>query len=142
MMVPMSYLGLVTVVVDDDNRAIAHDVGDLGFSRIADLDQGHKRWVVVAPPGTEDERRSIRLLLARATTAEQRARVGDQTGHRVSLFLHTDDFDRDRDAFRARGVRLEEESRDEPTGRVAVFCDPSGSRWDHLETVAGADERP
>lgn len=74
MMVPVSYLGLVTVVVDGDG--VARSVGDLGSSLIADLDQSHERWVVVAPPRTEDERRSTRLQPARATTAEQRARVG------------------------------------------------------------------
>lgn len=142
MMVSMSSLGPVTVVVDDYDRAIVHLVGDLGLSFIADLDQGRERWDVMAPPGTEDELGSTRLLLARATTAEQRARVGDQTGHRVSLLLHTDDFDRDRDAFRARGVRFEKGPRDEPYGRVAVFRDLFGNSWDLVQTVVGADERP
>ena len=140
MMLTMSYLGLVTVVVDEYDRAIAHYVGDLGFTLLEDLDQGHKRWVVVAPPGTEKAHGATHLLLARASTAEQRARVGDQSGHRVSFFLCADDFDRDHAAFRSRGVRFEADPRDEPYGRVAVFRDLFGNRWDLIQTT-GPDER-
>lgn len=133
MIVPMSHLGLVTVVVDDDDRAISHYVDDLGFSLVEDIDQGHKRWVVVAPPGTARTPGSAHLLLARAATPEQRARVGDQTGGRVSFFLHTDDLERDHAALRARGVRFEEQPRHEQYGRVAVFRDLYGNRWDLLQ---------
>lgn len=135
MIVQMSHLGLVTVVVDDYDRAIAHYVDDLGFSLIDDIDQGHKRWVVVAPPGTAGNPGATHLLLARAVTPEQAARVGDQTGGRVSFFLYTDDFDRDHAALRARGVQFDEQPRDEAYGRVAVFRDLFGNRWDLLQAA-------
>lgn len=84
----MAHLGLVTLVVDDYNEALAFYVGKLGFELLDDtpLDAG-KRWVVVAPKGA----RETALLLARAASPAQRARVGDQTGGRVALFLYTDD---------------------------------------------------
>ncbi len=131
----MSHLGLVTIVVDDYDRAIKHYVQDLGFTLIDDLNQVDKRWVVVAPPGTERERHATHLLLAEAATDEQRARVGDQTGNRVSFFLHTDDFDMDHMALSQRGVAFEEAPREEPYGRVAVFRDLFGNRWDLIETI-------
>lgn len=84
-----------------------------------------KRWVVISPPGSE-----ARLLLARASSPEQTARIGDQTGGRVFLFLVTDDFKRDYDAYRARGVEFVREPKDEPYGRVAVFRDLYGNLWD------------
>jgi uncharacterized glyoxalase superfamily protein PhnB len=135
----MSHLGLVTIVVDDYDRAIRHYVQDLGFSLIEDLPRGDKRWVVVAPPGTERERHATHVLLAEAATDEQRARVGDQTGHRVSFFLHTDDFDMDHMALGQRGVEFEEAPRDEPYGRVAAFRDLFGNRWDLIETIKRLD---
>jgi len=131
----MSHLGLVTIVVDDYDRAIKHYVQDLGFSLISDLVQGDKRWVVVAPSGTERVRHTTHILLAEASTDEQLARVGDQTGHRVSFFLHTDDFDMDHMAFSQRGIEFEEAPRDESYGRVAAFRDLFGNRWDLIETI-------
>lgn len=131
----MSHLGLVSIVVDDYDRAIKHYVQDLGFSLISDSVQEDKRWVVVAPPGTERERHATHLLLAEASTDEQRARVGDQTGGRVAFFLHTDDFDMDHMALGQRGVEFEEAPREEPYGRVAVFRDLFGNRWDLIETI-------
>jgi uncharacterized glyoxalase superfamily protein PhnB len=131
----MSHLGLVTIVVDDYDRAIKHYVQDLGFALIDDLKQGDKRWVVVGPPGTERERHTTHLLLAEAVTDEERERIGDQTGGRVSFFLHTDDFDMDHMALTQRGVEFEEAPRDEPYGRVAVFRDLFGNRWDLIETI-------
>ena len=134
----MSHLGLVAIVVDEYDRAKKHYVQDLGFSLIDDIDQGDgKRWVVVAPPGTERELLGTHILLARADTDEQRARVGDQTGGRVAFFLHTDDFDMDHTVLSQRGVAFEEEPRDEPYGRVAVFSDLFGNRWDLIETISG-----
>jgi hypothetical protein len=90
---------------------------------------GGKRWVVVRPGA------GAALLLARADGPEQQARVGDQTGGRVFLFLHTDDFARDHALFRSRGVRFREAPREEPYGVVAVFEDLYGNRWDLLEPV-------
>jgi uncharacterized glyoxalase superfamily protein PhnB len=84
--------------------------------------------VVVRPSGG-----GTALLLARAATPEQSARVGDQTGGRVFLFLHTDDFWRDYDAMRSRGVSFTEEPREEGYGTVAVFVDLYGNRWDLVQ---------
>ena len=87
------------------------------------------RKVLVAPPGSH----GTRLLLAKAASANQSSRVGNQTGGRVFLFLHTDDFWRDYSAFRARGVQFREEPRKEPYGTVAVFNDIYGNCWDLIQ---------
>ncbi|NND75033.1 MAG: VOC family protein [Ilumatobacter sp.] len=129
----MPSLGLVAVVVDDYDRAIAHYVGDLGFTLVEDLPQDGKRWVVVAPPGTEDDPRATHLLLARASNDDERARIGNQTGGRVFLFLHTDDFARDHARMTAAGIHFLEAPRHEPYGVVAVFEDAFGNRWDLLQ---------
>ncbi|WP_420450737.1 VOC family protein [Ilumatobacter sp.] len=133
----MAHLGLVTIVVDDYDRAKRHYVQDLGFSLVDDIDQGEdRRWVVVCPAGVERDLSATHLLLARADSADQRARIGDQTGGRVGFFLHTDDFDMEHTVLSQRGVEFEEEPRDEPYGRVAVFRDLYGNRWDLIETIA------
>jgi catechol 2,3-dioxygenase-like lactoylglutathione lyase family enzyme len=125
----MAHLGLVTLVVRDYDEAIAFYVGALGFELRADSPQGEgKRWVVVVPPGGETG-----LLLARADGPEQEARVGDQTGGRVGLFLNTDDFARDHERMSAAGVDFVESPRHEPFGTVAVFRDLYGNRWDLIE---------
>jgi catechol 2,3-dioxygenase-like lactoylglutathione lyase family enzyme len=117
----------LTLVVRDYDEAIAYYTTALGFELLEDTPVGGgKRWVVVAPPGG----RGASLLLARAATPEQAARVGDQTGGRVFLFLRTDDFARDYRDFQARGVRFTEEPRHEAYGTVAVFADLYGNRWD------------
>ena len=124
----MSHLGLVALVVDDYDDAIAFYVDVLGFELREDRDEGHKRWVVVAPPGAETG-----LLLARASAEDQRSRIGNQTGGRVGWFLVTDDFARDHRELLARGVRFTEEPRHEDYGSVAVFEDLYGNRWDLLQ---------
>lgn len=131
----MAHLGLVSIVIDDYDRALRHYVQDLGFSLITDRVQGDNRWVVVSPPGAERDRMATHILLAVADTDEQRARIGDQTGGRVAFFLHTNDFDMDHLVLAERGVKFEEEPRDEPYGRVAVFRDLYGNRWDLIETI-------
>ncbi len=124
------HLGALSLLVRDYDEALAYYVGVLGFDRVEDTDLGGgKRWVLVAPPGA----RECRLLLARATNAEQAAAVGRQSGGRVFLFLHTDDFARDHRRYRERGVRFIEEPRHEAYGTVAVFEDLYGNRWDLLE---------
>jgi catechol 2,3-dioxygenase-like lactoylglutathione lyase family enzyme len=124
------HIAHVALVVRDYDEALAFYVGALGFERVADeRREDGKRWVLVAPPGG----RGTALLLARAATPAQERAVGDQTGGRVFLFLHTDDFERDHAAMRARGVRFLEAPRDETYGRVAVFEDLYGNRWDLLE---------
>lgn len=123
-------LALVTLVVRDYDEAIAWFVEALGFELVEDRPLGvGKRWVVVAPRGG----RGAALLLARASDDAQRARVGDQTGGRVGFFLETDDLRRDRARMLERGVRFEEEPRDEPYGTVAVFRDLCGNRWDLVQ---------
>jgi catechol 2,3-dioxygenase-like lactoylglutathione lyase family enzyme len=123
-------LAAVTVLVRDYDEALDYYVHTLGFERVEDTDLGNgKRWVVVAPSGA----RGAALLLARAATPEQAARVGDQTGGRVFLFLHTSDFARDYETLRARGVPFVEEPRNEPYGTVAVFTDLYGNRWDLVQ---------
>jgi catechol 2,3-dioxygenase-like lactoylglutathione lyase family enzyme len=120
----------VALVVRDYDEALSFYVGALGFTLVEDTAMGGgKRWVVVAPPGDG----GARLLLARAATPEQLARVGDQTGGRVFLFLHTDDFARDHAHYVANGVRFVEGPREEPYGRVGVFLDLYGNKWDLIE---------
>jgi uncharacterized glyoxalase superfamily protein PhnB len=88
-----------------------------------------KRWVLVAPPGS----RESRLLLAKASSSEQLTRVGNQTGGRVFLFLHTDDFWRDYENLRSKGVVFRRLPKEEPYGTVAVFEDLYGNLWDLLQ---------
>jgi catechol 2,3-dioxygenase-like lactoylglutathione lyase family enzyme len=126
----MAHLGLVAVVVHDYDEAVAYYTRALGFELREDTPRGDgSRWVVVAPPGS----RETGLLLARASTPEQSARVGDQTGGRVGLFLTTDDFDGAYERMVAEGVVFEEEPRYEPYGAVVVFRDLYGNRWDLIQ---------
>ena len=124
-------IGLVSVVVRDYDEAIAFYVDVLGFALIEDtfVPEQNKRWVVVAPAGSEGSR----VLLARAANPQQQTRVGNQTGGRVFLFLYTNDFERDYRAYRANGVEFVRPPKDEPYGRVAVFKDLYGNLWDLLQ---------
>lgn len=123
-------LGLVSLVVRDYDEALAFFVGTLGFRLCEDAVIGQsKRWVVVSPPGATESQ----LLLAKASTPKQESRVGGQAGDRVFLFLYTDDFWRDYDAYRAKGVVFVREPKEEPYGTVAVFLDLYGNMWDLLE---------
>ena len=127
-------IGALALLVRDYDEAIAYYTRILGFDLIEDTPlAGGKRWVLVAPAGG----RGTALLLARAVGQAQVARVGDQTGGRVFLFLHTDDFRRDYHAMSERGVQFTEEPRHEPYGTVAVFTDLYGNRWDLLELKTG-----
>ncbi|HEX8193955.1 MAG TPA: VOC family protein [Allosphingosinicella sp.] len=118
----------VALVVRDYDEAIAFFTEKLRFTLVDDVpqDEQGKRWVVVAPPGGG----GASLLLARAATAEQEAFVGNQAGGRVFLFLATDDFDRDHSAMTAAGVRFVRPPLEAPYGKVAVFEDLYGNRWD------------
>ena len=122
------HLGLTAIVVTDYDEAIDFYVGTLGFELVEDtyVPEQQKRWVVVAPPGCTESR----LLLARAVGDEQSSRVGNQTGGRVFLFLYTDDFWRDYEAYRAKGVKFVREPKKESYGTVAVFVDLYGNMWD------------
>ena len=124
-------LGLISLVVRDYDEALAFFVGTLGFELVEDsfVPEQSKRWVVVSPPGASESR----LLLAKATTTEQQSRIGCQTGGRVFLFLYTDNFYRDYDLYRARGVVFVRDPKEEPYGTVAVFKDIYGNLWDLVQ---------
>jgi catechol 2,3-dioxygenase-like lactoylglutathione lyase family enzyme len=125
----------VALVVRDYDEALAFYVGTLGFRLVEDTYQPEqdKRWVVVAPPGDG----GTSLLLARATSPEQLACVGNQAGGRVFLFLRTDDFWRDHRRLLDAGVRFVREPAQMPYGLVAVFEDLYGTRWDLLQYTDG-----
>lgn len=130
----MSRLGAVSLLVRDYDEAIAFYVGKLGFGLNTNTDMGGgKRWVTVTPKGGQTA-----LLLAKATTPEQVARIGDQAGGRVWLFLETDDFARDHAAWTAAGVTFRETPRHEPYGVVAVFEDLYGNAWDLIQAAGDA----
>ncbi len=123
----MLKLAQLALVVREYDEAIAWYTRVLGFELVEDTPQGPgKRWVVVRPPGPG----GADLLLARAANAEQESRVGNQTGGRVFLFLHTDDFWREHRALTAHGVSFVNGPREEAYGTVAVFEDLYGNRWD------------
>lgn len=128
---PQSSLFLVTLIVDDYDRAKSFYCDVLGFECAFDtpLDDHGKRWLVVRPKGGD----GAGLLLALADGAAQQASIGNQTAGRVSFFLKTDDFARDHAAFQAHGVRFLEEPRHEPYGTVAVFADLYGNLWDLIQ---------
>ena len=127
------HIGYVTLLVRDYDEAKKFYSETLGFSVVEDTPLGDgKRWVLVAPPGSHE----TRLLLAQAASPEQIARIGDQTGGRVFLFLHTDDFWRDFREFTGRGVTFCDAPREEGYGTVAVFEDLYGNRWDLLQLKA------
>ncbi len=121
----------VALVVRDYDEAIDFYCQKLHFELVEDSYQPEqdKRWVVVAPPGSN----GTHLLLARASTTEQEASIGSQTGGRVFLFLSTDDFWRDYNEMRAVGVNFVREPKDAPYGTVAVFEDLYGNLWDLIE---------
>jgi len=124
-------IGYVALVVRDYDEAIKFYVETLDFVLIEDtlVESQNKRWVLVAPPGSAE----CRLLLARAVGQEQESRIGNQTGGRVFLFLHTDDFWRDFRRYRERGVVFVREPKEESYGTVAVFRDLYGNLWDLLQ---------
>jgi catechol 2,3-dioxygenase-like lactoylglutathione lyase family enzyme len=128
----MQRLALVTLVVNDYDEAIDYYVRVLGFTLREDTPMGEgKRWVVVTPGDGGSG-----LLLAKAANDRQKQAVGLQTGGRVFLFLHTDNFERDYAAYKQRGVSFVEQPRQESYGRVVVFTDLYGNRWDLVEPRA------
>ncbi len=123
-------LAHITYLVRDYDEAIEFFIGKLNFELIEDTPLTEdKRWVLVHPRGGS----SSALLLAQADTPEQTQAIGNQTGGRVFLFLHTDDFWRDYNEMRLRGVQFMEEPRNEEYGIVAVFIDLYGNKWDLLQ---------
>jgi catechol 2,3-dioxygenase-like lactoylglutathione lyase family enzyme len=126
------HMHLVAVVVDDYDPAIEFFVGVLGFELAEDSpsltnDGRPKRWVVVRPPGAQTG-----LLLARADGEEQAAVVGKQAAGRVGFFLRVDDFDETYRRLEAANVTFTRPAREEPYGKVAVFLDIAGNKWDLL----------
>lgn len=120
----------IALVVDDYDEAIQFYTQKLHFSLIEDTVLSEtKRWVLVAPPGSA----GCRLLLAKAATEEQKSRVGNQTGGRVFLFLHTDDILRDYENMSDQGIEFVRKPTVEPYGTVAVFKDLYGNLWDLIQ---------
>ncbi|MFZ0296291.1 MAG: VOC family protein [Candidatus Sulfotelmatobacter sp.] len=136
----MQTLGYIALVVREYDEAIAFFTEKLGFDLVEDslatdrLGQ-KKRWVLVAPPHSH----GTKLLLARASRPEEESRIGNQTGGRVFLFLHTDDFWRDYRAMAARGVKFCQAPREETYGTVVVFEDLYGNKWDLLQLRNAGD---
>ena len=131
-------LASISLLVPDYDEGVAFFRDALGFVVLEDtaLSPG-KRWVVVGPPAGA----GATIVLAVPGDERQRARIGDQTGGRVGYFLHTGDFEGDYAAMRRRGVRFLEAPRRESYGRVAVFADPWGGKWDLLQPAGPQGKR-
>ncbi|MBK6777799.1 MAG: VOC family protein [Flavobacteriales bacterium] len=126
----MQRIAQLALVVADYDEAIAFYTEKLGFALVEDTRLSDtKRWVVVAPPGNT----GCTLLLAKAVTDEQRSRIGNQTGGRVFLFLHTDDLKRDHVRLLEQGVTIVRPIAVEAWGTVLVFADLYGNLWDLIE---------
>lgn len=121
----------VALVVDDYDKAIQFYTQKLNFTLVEDtVLSDTKRWVLVSPPGDES---GCSLLLAKAANDEQGTRVGNQAGGRVFLFLNTDDFWRDFNNLKAKGITIIREPSEEQYGTVAVFSDLYGNLWDLIQ---------
>jgi predicted enzyme related to lactoylglutathione lyase len=128
-------IALFSLLVPDYDDALEFFLR-IGFESREDTDLGNgKRWVRIAPPGGETE-----MLLARAVGGRQSAAIGEQGGGRIWLFLETTDFEADFFRMKAEGVTFESEPRNEPYGRVAVWKDPWGNRWDLIEFSRGGTD--
>jgi len=124
------HLSACVIVVPDYDAGLAFYVERAGFHQIEDTDMGGgKRWVLIAPSPDAQ----TRILLAEAKGDAQLAAAGNQIGGRVGFFLHSDDFDADFVRMSDASVTFEETPRDEPYGKVAVWRDPWGNRWDLLQ---------
>ncbi|WP_394192928.1 VOC family protein [Pseudoalteromonas atlantica] len=123
-------IGSVALVVENYDDAIAFYTQKLGFDLIEDTNIGNgKRWVLIAPPNSN----GTNSLLAQASTPQQLDSVGNQSGGRVFLFLHTNDFWRDYKMMQQQGVKFNEQPREEAYGTVVVFEDLYGNKWDLLQ---------
>ncbi|HLY68933.1 MAG TPA: VOC family protein [Puia sp.] len=124
----------IALVVNDYDEAIKFYTEKLHFNLLEDTElSATKRWVVLSPPSSK----GCKLLLAKAANEKQSTRIGDQTGGRVFLFLHTDDFWRDYANMRSKGVLFVREPVEESWGTVAVFEDLYGNLWDFIEPKRG-----
>jgi catechol 2,3-dioxygenase-like lactoylglutathione lyase family enzyme len=125
------YIAQIAIVVRDYNEAIQYYTTVLNFELIEDTKLSEeKRWVVVQPKGSNN---GCKLLLAKAATPIQEQAIGNQTGGRVFLFLHTDDFDRDYHDYTSKGVTFVRPPIVESYGKVAVFKDLYGNLWDLIQ---------
>jgi catechol 2,3-dioxygenase-like lactoylglutathione lyase family enzyme len=130
----MRHISSVALVVRDYDEAIRFFTQALRFVLLEDEDRGgSKRWVRVSPSAD-----GAALLLAKAATPEQERAIGNQSGGRVFMFLHTDDFDADFEHMKAHGVRFTESPRHESYGTVVVFLDLYGNKWDLIGPVKPA----
>lgn len=123
---------MITIVVDEYDRAIKHYVDDLGFTLIENTELSpEKRWVVIAPSA-----QGAQILLAKAANAQQVNAIGNSTGGRVGFFLYTDNFDETYQGYLSRNIEFTETSRYEKFGQVVVFKDMYGNKWDLIEARA------
>lgn len=127
----MTCLAHICLVVREYDEALEFFVTKLGFMLVEDKQEFNKRWVTIRPPGAKPDATTI--LLARASTPEQEAVIGAQTGGRVFLFLETDDFQRDYDRFNKNGVEWARPPATMDYGTVAVFKDLYGNQWDLIQ---------
>ena len=123
---------MIAIVIDDYNLAISHYVSDLGFALIEDKEMTpEKRWVVVAP-----SKDGAKILLAKAANDQQRAAIGNSTGGRVGFFMYTTNFTETYETYSSRGIEFIETPRQEAYGRVVVFKDKYGNKWDLIEATS------
>ena len=128
----MNTLGMIAIVVDEYDAAIAHYVNDLGFALIEDKQMSpEKRWVVVAP-GKD----GAKILLAKASNDAQRDAIGNSTGGRVGFFMYTTNFSETFEKYTARGIEFIEQPRQVVYGQVVVFKVKYGNKWDLIESTA------
>jgi uncharacterized glyoxalase superfamily protein PhnB len=127
----MNTLGMITIVIDDYDSAIKHYVEDLDFTLIEDTALStDKRWVVVAP-GNE----GAKILLAKAANEAQTSAIGNSTGGRVGFFMYTNTFTDTYESYKSHGIEFIETPRQESYGRVVVFKDKYGNKWDLIEKL-------
>jgi catechol 2,3-dioxygenase-like lactoylglutathione lyase family enzyme len=120
----------IALIVRDYDEALEFYTKKLGFTLVGDTHiSDEKRWIVIAPSATSP----VNLLLAKAVTPEQLSRVGNQTGNRVFLFLYTSDFEKTYQDYLMNGIEFIQKPRDEDYGRVVVFKDLYGNKWDLIE---------
>ena len=126
----MNTLGMIALVVDDYDSAIAHYVNDLGFTLLEDtVMTPEKRWVVVAPSN-----KGAMILLAKAANEQQKAAIGNSTGGRVGFFMYTTNFVETYESYKSKGIEFIEQPRQEAYGQVVVFKDKYGNKWDLIES--------
>ena len=126
----MNTLGMIAIVIDEYDLAIAHYVNDLGFKLIEDKPMSpEKRWVVVAPSSE-----GARILLAKAANEQQKAAIGNSTGGRVGFFMYTTNFVETYESYKSKGIEFIDQPRQEVYGQVVVFKDKYGNKWDLIES--------